>query len=189
MNAVEHIVECYFRYCKECFTITDLKIKSGNNRQVDLLAYNLKTSKQYHIESSVTHSKNWWHSTEDLHEIFNKKFRGLPPKREGKKTDYVKGKEYFDSILQAYQRIGFAPSKINRIFVTWAVKDDVALRKFLVSYKKQYGFRVDVLSFRDQILPELRKAILTSNYDDEVLRTLSLLKQCDLQTSDLTTPP
>lgn len=186
MNAVEHIVECYFRYCKGCLTITDLKIKSGNNRQADLLAYNLKTKDQYHVESSVTHCKNWWQSVEDLREVFDKKFRGIPTTREGKKTDYTKGKEYFDTILETYRSMGLIPSQINRIFVTWAVKDETILKKFLSDYKKQHGFRVDILSFRDQILPELRKAISTSNYDDEVLRTFSLLQQCDLQVAHKT---
>lgn len=181
MNAVEHIVECYFRYCKGCLTITDLKIKSGNNRQADLLAYNLKTKEQYHIESSVTHCKNWSHSIEDLRDIFDKKFRGIPATREGKKTDYTKGKNYFNSIIQTYRHIGFSPSRIQRIFVTWAVTEESGLRKFLLDYNKKHVIRVSIISFRDQILPELREAISTSNYDDEVLRTLSLLQQCDLQ--------
>ncbi len=182
MNAVEHIVECYFRYCKGCMTITDLKIKAGNNRQADLLAYNLVTKKQYHIESSVTHCKNWAHSIEDLREIFDKKFRGVPAAREGQKTDHAKGKNYFKSIVQSYRDVGFAPSKIQRIFVTWIVTDEADLKRFLSDYNKRYGIGVSLLSFRDRILPELRKAISTSNYDDEVLRILSLLQQCDLQT-------
>ncbi|MDP3041271.1 MAG: hypothetical protein Q8N62_00835 [Candidatus Omnitrophota bacterium] len=181
MNAVEHIVECYFRYCKGCLTITDAKIKSGNNRQADLLAYNLETKEQYHVESSVTHCKSWWHSVEDLREVFDKKFRGVPASRKGRKTDYTKGKKYFNSIIQTYRHMGFAPSKIHRIFVTWTVTHEIGLKKFLSDYNKKYGIRVCVLSFRDQILPELRKAISTSNYDDEILRTLSLLQQCDLQ--------
>jgi hypothetical protein len=183
MNAVEHIVECYFRYCKSCFTITDLKIKAGNNRQADLLAYNLRTKEQYHVESSVTHCKNWAHSIEDLREVFDKKFRGVPTARKGKKTDYVKGKDYFKSILETYRNVGFVPSKIQRIFVTWIVTEENGLKRFLSDYKKEYGIRVKPLSFRDQILPELRKTVSTSNYDDEMLRVLSLLQQCDVQTS------
>ncbi len=33
----------------------DVKVKGGNNRQLDLLAYNLLEDAQYHIEASVTH--------------------------------------------------------------------------------------------------------------------------------------
>ncbi len=182
MNAVEHIVECYFRYCKGCFTMVDVKIQAGNNRQADLLAYNLVTKEQYHIESSVTHCANWSPSADDLWEIFDKKFLGLPPEREGKNTDRAKGKTYFNKIKQTYRGVGFSLSKIQRVFVTWSVADKAGLDKFLASYSKDNGIRVSVLSFRDQILPELMKKISTSNYEDEVLRTLSLLRQHELQT-------
>ena len=182
MNAVEHIVECYFRYCKRCFTMTDVKIPAGNNRQCDLLAYNAATQEQYHVESSVTHSKDWLLSTEQLREIFDRKFRGAPPKREGKKTDHAKGKTYFDNIIQAYRSVGFDPSKVQRIFVTWAVADEGNLESFLADYRSKHGMQVDVWSFRDLILPELMRGISTGNYEDEVLRTLSLLRQRDLQT-------
>lgn len=32
MNAAEHIVEAYFRLCRNCFTMTDRKVVGGNNR-------------------------------------------------------------------------------------------------------------------------------------------------------------
>lgn len=181
MNTVEHIVECYFRYCKNCFTITDVKVPGGNNRQCDLLAYNIKTQEQYHVESSVTHQENWCPSTEDLPEVFDKKFRGTPPKREGKKTDYAKGKAYYSNICETYRRVGFSPRKIKRVFITWKVIDENNLSKLLRKYKKQHKINVLVWSFRDVILPELINRVSTSNYDDEVLRTLSLLRQRNLQ--------
>ena len=87
------------------------------------------TREQYHIESSVTHCKNWEHSIDDLREVIGKKFRGIPTAREGQKTDYAKGKNYFKSIVQTYQNVGFAPSKIQRIFVTWVVTDEDGLKK------------------------------------------------------------
>src|SRR2546421_409691 len=123
MNAVEHIVECYFRQCKECFTMTDVKIRGGNNRQCDLLAYNVATQEQYHIEVSVTHGMNWIPRTKELlierlRETFDKKFRGTPQKREGERTDFTKGKIYLEKILQTYRDMGFEPSKVKRIFVT-----------------------------------------------------------------------
>ncbi len=182
MNAVEHIVECYFRYCKACFTMADVKIHGGNNRQCDLLAYNLVSGEQYHVESSVTHQENWCPSTKELREIFDKKYLGVPPKREGSNTDYAKGKTYFDHIARTYTSIGFDPIRIKRVFVTWRVSDEGDLASLLASYEQDHHFRVDVWSFRDKILPELIEKISTSNYDDEVLRTLSLLRQRDLQT-------
>ena len=183
MNAVEHIVECYFRYCKGCFTMVDVKIPGGNNRQCDLLAYNAKTQEQYHVESSVTHQENWCPSTKELSEIFDKKFRGVPPKREGKNTDFVKGKTYYENILQSYQSVGLDLRKLQRIIVTWDVSDATNLDGCLVEYEQKSGLHIQVWSFRDKILPELTEKISTSNYDDEILRTLSLLRQRDLQIS------
>lgn len=182
MNAVEHIIECYFRYCKRCFTITDVKIVSGNNRQADLFAYNLKTKDQYHVESSVTHCKNWSFFEEDLEENFGKKFLGLPPKRKGRGTDRTKGKNYYNNIIQTYKSVGFSPARVQRVFIQWAENDKIDLNSFLKDYYKRNRMRVFVWSLRDKILPELKKEISTSNYEDEVLRTLSLLRQFELQT-------
>lgn len=39
MIPTEHIVENYYRVVKNNFTITDLKVKGGNNRQLDILAF------------------------------------------------------------------------------------------------------------------------------------------------------
>lgn len=182
MNAVEHIVECYFRQCRGCFTVTDVKIQAGNNRQCDLLAYNLITQEQYHVESSVTHSTRWIPSVERLREIFDRKFRGAPPKREGAKTDYTKGKSYFECIVQAYRNVGFEPEKVRRVFVTWVVQDVDALKLLLDEYLSEHNIKVEVISLRDEILPELVEKVSTSNYEDEILRTFSLLRQRDLQT-------
>ena len=66
MNAAEHIVESYFRLCRHCFTRTDQKVPQGNNRQFDVLAYNVKDKVPYHIEVSVTHQENWCPTIEEL---------------------------------------------------------------------------------------------------------------------------
>ena len=84
MNTAEHIVESYFRLCRGCFTITDRKVKNGNNRQLDILAYNVKEKLQFHIEVGVTHRLNWAPTREDLRLYFEHKFFGAPPKRESK---------------------------------------------------------------------------------------------------------
>lgn len=181
MNAVEHIVECYFRYCKNCFTMTDVKIINGNNRQCDLLAFNLATQEQFHVESSVTHDLNWLPSDDTLCETFDKKFLGVPPKRQGERTDYTKGKTYFDNILQTYQSVGFDPLKVQRVFVTWGVKKETSIQNLVANYSIEHGIQVQVYLFRDHILPELMDKISSSHYEDEILRTLSLLRQRNLQ--------
>lgn len=34
-------------------------VAGGNNRQLDLLAYNLRDEVQYRVETSVTHELSW----------------------------------------------------------------------------------------------------------------------------------
>jgi hypothetical protein len=116
-----------------------------------------------------------------LKEIFDKKFKGVPSKREGDNTDYSKGKTYFSHIVKAYERAGLSPSTIKRVFVTWRIESVNDLRRFLVLYRKESELKIEVLSFRDEILPELMTSISTSNYDDEVLRTISLIRQRERQ--------
>src|SRR5919108_3922748 len=92
MNTVERIVESYFRLCRCCFTYSDVKVINGNNRQMDILAVSMLTGDQYHIECSVTHRERWCPTPGELIAEFQKKFSGIPPHREGKNTDSVRGK-------------------------------------------------------------------------------------------------
>ena len=71
--------------------MADIKVINGNNRQIDLLAYNPKTTEQYHVEVSVTHRENWCPTHIELIAEFDKKYFGVPAKREGKNTDYALG--------------------------------------------------------------------------------------------------
>jgi hypothetical protein len=76
MNAVEQIVEIYFQKILNCLTHPDIKVEKGNNRQFDLLAYNIKTKKAYHIESSVKHELRWNPTIDELMELIRFKFFG-----------------------------------------------------------------------------------------------------------------
>jgi hypothetical protein len=90
MNAAEHIVDAYFRLCRKCFTLSDLKVESGNNRLFDLLAHDLANGESFHIEVGGTHRPNWCPTITQLEERFEKKFFGAFPKRgdsSSKRTD------------------------------------------------------------------------------------------------------
>jgi hypothetical protein len=189
MNAAEHIVDAYFRLVRGCFTLTDQKVPNGNNRQLDILAYHLKEQSAYHIEVGVTHRENWCPTLEDLEPLFEKKFFGAPPERDGKTsgtTDFEKGKSYWPQINSAYKGVGFTPSKVKRVWVCWIVKDHekadpIRFKYFSKSLNR--SFTIEILSLRDFVLPELQNAIGTSNYDDEILRTLGFVKQRESQSS------
>lgn len=181
MNAVEHIVEAYYRICRGCFTMHDVKVEGGNNRQFDLLAYNLKDGSQYHIEVSVIHSEHWCPTPEELIEPFQKKFLGWPERRDGRRTDATKGKTYEEQIHHTYLKVGFKPESIQRVWICWLLKNRERLGSVMEIFCQKHHFSVDVVDFRDEILKDFWQKIGTSNYDDEVLRTLSLLKQKEVQ--------
>jgi hypothetical protein len=185
VNAAEHIVEAYFRLVRHCFTLSDVKVLRGNNRQLDLLAINLKTDEQFHVEVGVTHQVNWNSSIQELCESFESKFFGKPPARTGKMTDHAKGKQYFDQILNTYRVVGLDPAKIQRVWVCWIVTNPHEQEQVLAEYSRQRKLTIPIriLSFRDDILVKLQREVATSNYDDEVLRTLSLIKQQAMQCS------
>jgi hypothetical protein len=42
--------------------------------------------------------------------------------------------------------------------------------------------RFELLSMRDEVLPKLSESIGTSNYDNDILRTISLISQYRKQT-------
>ena len=180
MNTTERIVESYFRLCLNCFTYADVKVASGNNRQLDLLATNLREDSQYHVETSVTHELSWRAKWSAMQAHFERKFFGAPMPREGAKTDYTRGRNYFEEIKKTYRQLGFAPNKVHRIWVTWVIPEDEDYAKLLSRYcrtKRLGKYPIQVLSFRDTVLPELLTKVRKSNYSDDALRTLSLLKQ------------
>ena len=188
MNAAEHIVESYFRLCCGCFTFSDRKVDGGNNRQLDILAYDLKEKRQFHIEVGVTHRPTWYPSREELAVHFEKKFFGAPPERRsstGNRTDFEKHKSYFPQIEKAYLEVGFSPADVKRVWVCWKLKDEDT-KSFVWRFDSKHlkkTFEIQVLSLRDCILPDLKEATGTANYDDEVLRTLGFIKQWEIQTA------
>ena len=185
MNTAERIVESYFRICRGCFTAPDIKIVNGNNRQIDLLAYNLVSKDVYHVETSVTHCENWSPTLIQLEQRFDFKFFGRPEPREGKNTDYAKKKTYEQQIVQTYRKYGVEPEQVRRIWCCWTVSAKYNIPEFIMSYCATRNFGrhpVEILSFRDTVIPELQRGVGSSNYEDDVLRTFSLLREHEYQT-------
>ena len=185
MNTVEHIVESYFRLCEDCFTYTDVKVVDGNNRQMDILAISLEKKQQFHIECSVTHRLKWCPTSAKLVTEFRKKFSGIPTEKAGLNTDSSKGKKYSVAIAKTYRRLGLDGRNIKRIWICWEVQDPENLEDCLNAYRIETGEDVAVISFKKVILPKLMEAVTTANYDDEVLRTFSLIKQWKKQSASV----
>jgi len=55
------------------------------------------------------------------------------------------------------------------------------LNAMLQAYRGRTGYLVQVVSLRDEILPALMANVGTANYDDDVLRMFSLVKQSEVQ--------
>jgi hypothetical protein len=166
--------------------MADIKVIKGNNRQIDLLAYNPKTTEQYHVEVSVTHRENWCPTPIELFADFDKKYFGVPAKREGKNTDYALGKNYKKQIDLTYESVGLNPQKIKRVWVCWTVREADNIELQLAKYRSNNNLpegAIEIISFRDVIIPSLIAKVGTSNYEDDVLRTLSFLQQFQKQTA------
>jgi len=187
MNTGERIVESYFRYNRDCLTIPDIKIDGGNNRQIDLLAWNPKTFTAYHVESTIAPSGRYFKRTrswENAYAIFQNKFfaqnkpqqtrNNIPPEDD---AEYLK-------IKKVDQKYGFDPSTIHRIWVCWSLEDyDITKAGVDDYFEKRHisAERVEVIEFRDTIIPELQRKIGSANYEDDVLRTFSFFAEREEQ--------
>lgn len=189
MNTTEHLVEVYYRQ-SGCFTATDIKIVKGNNRQFDLLAFNLQTQKYYHIEISVAHGQQWQASLNDIKERIRYKFFGSTKnlRPDNPNTDFNKGKSYLDSIKATYQKFGLEYDKLIRVWCTWCLTDtNSAIDTWKIEIANDFNLKPDnfeILLFRDTVLPTLLANIGTAYYDDELLRTLSLISEYNRQTQN-----
>jgi hypothetical protein len=187
MNTGERIVESYFRHCRGCLTTPDVKIKGGNNRQIDLLALDPKTNTAYHVESSVVPSGRYFNKSQSWTPpvaIFQNKFFGQPkPKQSASCVPAQNDKEY-RKIQDTYRSYGFDPATVHRVWVCWNLSDyNIKLSEVQEYFERRSISRelVEVVSFRDEIVQCLQKQIGSSNYEDDVLRTFSFFAEPDHQ--------
>jgi hypothetical protein len=182
MNATEHLVEIYFRH-KDCFTISDVKVINGNNRQFDLLAVNLIEKKSYHIEVSITHGQHWQYSLEGLKDVMQYKFFG------DIKSQSRSKKNQLESITKTYEKFGIDFKEVIRVWCCWCLPENPIeeidnWKHDLASIHNLDSDKFKLISLRDEILPQLFDGIKTANYADEILRTLSLVKEQSRQTKN-----
>ena len=188
MNATERLVENYFRIVKRCFTVSDVKVAKGNNRQFDLLAFQPLEDRYYHVEVHVTHVPKWCFNLSQIENKIDGKFFGAPDNKrpENSNTDFAKSKSYLKQIQDTYSVYGIEFSKVIRVWCEWCYQEDQASRDtFRRKLSAKYGLPPEnfmLLSFRDHVLKELNESVGTSNYDDEIMRTLSVLREFASQT-------
>ena len=101
-------------------------------------------------------------------------------------TDFNKGKTYKNQIEHAYNQIGFEWNNVIRVWCLWYYPNN---EEEITNWKKELSKefmlpedRFELLSMRDEVLPKLSESIGTSNYDNDILRTISLISQYRKQT-------
>ena len=95
--------------------------------------------------------------------------------------DIAKGKSFLQNVKNTYEIVGFKYEAVRRVWVCWAVNASLEeLQKVLDDCCKENGLNpgmITVVSFRDVILKDLLQTIEGANYQDDALRTVSLVKQ------------
>ncbi|RBP36582.1 hypothetical protein DES53_11621 [Roseimicrobium gellanilyticum] len=183
MNTAERIVESYFRYCRHCLTIPDVKIPGGNNRQMDLLAWSPKTKTAYHVESTVVPSGRHFNKSKSWKSplaIFQNKFYGQRKEHQTETSVPAQDDPDFQKVLKTYAKYSFDASNLKRVWVCWHLSDYEVTHDEIITYFEAREVRkelVEIISFRDEIIPALEKAVGTSNYEDDVLRTFSFFAE------------
>jgi len=175
------MAEAYFRIVKKCFTSSDVKVDGGLGRQFDLLAISPHTGEQFHIEVSVKHCAGFNYTLDELMKKADRKFFGAP-KLPGQKN-------CLEAIKEAYKSVGFDFNHVTRVWIPWIINDDSSVESVNVSFAglaRRYGIRkpkFELILFRDRLLPELMQSIGKSDYNDSVIRTLSLISISQKQKS------
>ncbi|KAA5537044.1 hypothetical protein F0919_05055 [Taibaiella lutea] len=181
MNAAERLVEIYYRQ-KRCFTISDVKVLSGNNRQIDLLVYDGKEKLHYHVEVSVSHDMKWAPTLDDIYHRMHYKFFGAVKfgKEDNKNSDSGRGKTYLESIKATYKDYNIDYKEVVRVYCAWCLKtenDYANLPKWKEEMGKLFDLKADkfeILSLKNDVIPSLFEKPGKSNYEDELLRCISL---------------
>ncbi len=183
MNTAERIVESYFRYCRGCLTIPDVKIAGGNNRQIDLLAWHAKTGTAYHVESTVVPSGRYFNKSSSwrpVTEIFQNKFFAQKKVRQTDAFIPANDDMEYLKLQRTYELYNFVPKQLKRVWVCWDLDDYRVTVPDIVSYfaaRDVPQHLVEVISFRDEVVPALEREIGSSNYEDDVLRTFSFFSE------------
>lgn len=164
METTERIVEAYVRYVKEWATIPN--IKCDGQKEIDLFAIDPKTDDRYHIETTVSISKNFSALTANEFAPGDHKVRGKAAR--ARRTLGFFLQEKFDApgvqkVLARY--CGAKP--VKRIIVIWEWKPGVK------EAAAEHG--VELWDFRELMAKIAERGKQERTYfGDDTLRTLTL---------------
>jgi len=165
-ETTEKIVESYFRYCRDCATMTNIKCSAQH--EIDLLAVDLETGKRYHVESSV-------HVGAGFSKLTNKPFDPKMLKDRVKGPVMRRTLGFFDQVkfsatdvVTKLAKYGFHPGAYSKVVVTWDCSPDVP--------DAAANLGIEVLEF-PTLLDQLQEAIGDKHtyIMDDTVRTLQML--------------
>ena len=175
METTEKIVEAYVRYVKGWFTIPN--IKCGNQKEIDLLAVDVRGGKtrRYHIESGVSISKKFSKLTNADFSVAKLKSRAGKAVERRKLSYFIRNKFLDPHVLEGLSKFKFTPMNTQRIIVTWGWRDEA-----LIAATNQ---DVVLWDFRELLQEIAALGQLTSHYyTDDTVRTVQLVAKAQTRT-------
>lgn len=163
-----HIIEKYFQTVRQCFTMTNIRLK--RNKEIDLLAANLQTSTKYHVESRIATSPSFWLRS---HETKTKSGRYC---RNG--LDYFHREKFNHPIIMKKIHDLFGDSNYRKWLVVWNVQNENVITEAIA----KYGIEIYWIH---ELIENLRQQKLTSGSRDVVLRMIELFGMDELMRLNL----
>ena len=155
-----HIVDCYLRLVKNCFTMTNVMLEGG--KEIDLLAVNLVSGEKYHVEVRVAIGRGFRIRLIDTQTKNGRKHRrGLDTLNEIKFAS--------PAVVKAIKEI-FGSSEYKKVLCVWAVEGENVIERA----KSLYDIEIWKIS---DIMGDLIRQVGTKSYRDDVLRTVQLISR------------
>jgi len=165
METTEHITEAYVRHVLGWFTNSNIKAKGG--KEIDILAIDVRENK-YHIESGVTHKKNWALKSKRSKEDFDLEKGKTKWKHRNSVDFFIKEKFNDKRVIEKLIDFDFNDN-YKKIIVVWQVANNEVFE-----YGKSKG--VEVWELKDKV-KNLMNSLGETYYSDDILRTLQLVNK------------
>ncbi|WNZ29962.1 MAG: hypothetical protein IAX21_03645 [Candidatus Bathyarchaeota archaeon] len=162
MEPEVHIVERYMQFVKKCLTMTNIML--GGGKELDILAYNPRTSKKYHIEVRVATGKGFNLRMKDTQTKDGRKHR--------RGMDTLNEIKFIHPIVTNKVTKIFGSSDYKKVLVVWDMEDKTIIEQA----KNVYDIELWKIS---DILNDMLNKIGTKPYRDDALRIIQLIAKMD----------
>jgi len=173
METTERIVESYFRYVKNYFTISN--IKCHGQFEIDLLAVKpilTGFSNRLHIESGVSISGPYSKLTHKQYSFEKLKERNKQASQRRTIGYFIERKFGAPEIIEHLKKYGFEQENYQKVIVTWGWSEEAA--------RIAESHQIQLCDFRT-ILKDIEKYCESNKtyFTDDTLRTIQLFTKRD----------